>query len=1145
MNTFITNSTQKTLQSRIKTLVQSSVELKFLVSFFYFSGLPELYEGIRGNDAVTLRILVGLSIDIRNHKLLELADSSASSDNAAVNAFCADIVRSLCNKEHDNATFHKQVPFFIDMLRTGRLIIRKTHEPNHSKLYLFQLDNTQVHNNLFITGSSNLTRAGLSTQHEFNVEIGDYGYAEAHEYFEALWRDAVQITEEDSTKDKIITVIKEDTPLREVTPFAAYCLMLKSYLDSFETKDIGTVVIEKLKKAGYKEYTYQLDAIKMALATIEKYNGVIIADVVGLGKTVIACAVAMQLRKRGLIICPPNLAGDQNQKFGWARYAQQFDLHDWQVRSSGKLEEALEWLKTKAHDVEVVIVDEAHRFRNEDTRRYELLQNICRNKKVILLTATPFNNKPSDILALLKLFTTPKKSPITLESNIAQEFASYSQIFVRLNRIKKYHDSKKPQERARAEAEYKKLCGALPIDMKKVSACAHDLAQKIRSVIEPVTIRRNRLDLLTHPEYKHEVAELSTVADPQQWFFELNAQQLAFYTRVIGEYFAAPDDGGRFKGAIYKPFEYQKNTVTQDVLDAEYGAAESALDREENRRYQQERNLFDFMRRLLVKRFESSFGAFKKSIANFTQTTKACLQFIQQKKCYILDRDLIAKILECEDEEAEEALREYEDEIKRGEYPKHHKKYIPHKFARAKEFIADIKADIALFDKIMQELADLQLVEEDPKRERVVQKIHAVLNAPPHADEPGTRKVIIFSEYADTVYHLGAYLQHAFKQRVLVVEGTIGNALLEDIDSNFDASHNKQQDRYDILLATDKISEGFNLNRAGMVINYDIPWNPVRVIQRLGRINRISAKLFKELHIVNFFPSEQGAEVVRAKAIAEEKMFIIHNTLGEDTKIFDAAETPTPSKLYERINENPDTKEQESTYTRMLNIYKELQKEHPDIIDKLSTYPPRIKVAKGYTESNMIVFFKKKRLHVRMTQTNGDATVQNLYFEEVHDAIKCTPNTPALPWNTERFWNTYNAIQCTTPYHHAVKNNQSIESKALQTLNYLLLQQHTVPQLAPYQSFLRLLKEDIVYYGTLSQFTLRRIADLIPSRNPDDAAATAHATATPKKDVLAKDTITDIENIQEQLGPQYLQQTKENATDIATEIIIAMENIAQ
>lgn len=145
----------------------------------------------------------------------------------------------------------------------------------------------------------------------------------------------------------------------------------------------------------------------MAFSIIEKYNGVIISDVVELWKTITACEVAKHLKGRGIVICPTGLVGDENKKEGWKKYLEKFRLYDWEVRSFGKLEETLCFVN-EHDDIEIVIVNEAHRFRNQDTKSYKTLKNICRNKKVILLTATPFNNKPEDLLSLLSLFITAK-----------------------------------------------------------------------------------------------------------------------------------------------------------------------------------------------------------------------------------------------------------------------------------------------------------------------------------------------------------------------------------------------------------------------------------------------------------------------------------------------------------------------------------------------------------------------------------------------------------------------------------------------------------------------------------------------------------------------------------------------------------------
>ena len=310
MANFITNSKKSDLKKRLVELISKSEELKFLVGFFYFSGIRELYAALKTNPDVSIKILVGLNVDRFNFGLIEHADTDLSSDEEKTYKFFESIKKSLNTEIFDTEEFYRQVRYFVDLIKNDKLIIRKTYEPNHAKLYIFKLEQDQVGKNaLFITGSSNLTKAGLSTQNEFNVEISDYGFEDAEEYFDTLWNQAVKITEHEETKKKLIDVIEKETLIKEVSPFEAFCLVLKTYLDSFDQMKIGDTVISIMEKNGYKPYRYQLDAVKQALKIIDDYNGVIIADVVGLGKTIIACAIARQLSKRGIVICPPGLVG--------------------------------------------------------------------------------------------------------------------------------------------------------------------------------------------------------------------------------------------------------------------------------------------------------------------------------------------------------------------------------------------------------------------------------------------------------------------------------------------------------------------------------------------------------------------------------------------------------------------------------------------------------------------------------------------------------------------------------------------------------------------------------------------------------------------------------------------------------------------
>ena len=1107
---FITNDGGSELRSRLLALVENSEEMKFLVGFFYFSGIRELYQGLKNHPTSILKILVGMNVDKLNYRLVEYSeDDITQSDADKTESFLDNVRISLTDEGFDTQSFHEQVAFFIQLIKAERLVIRKTRDPNHAKIYFFHDHDNVMKKKLFITGSSNLTRPALTTQAEFNVEISDYGIQETEAYFDSLWEDSVKITEDDAARNELIKVIEKGTMVREITPFEAYALALKTYLDSFEQEEIGQSLVSLLEAKGYTPYQYQLDAVQQALAIIKNQGGVVIADVVGLGKTIIACAVARELDKRGIVICPPGLMGDKNKKSGWRMYLEQFQLPAWEVRSVGDLENTAEFVR-RVDNIEVVIIDEVHRFRNQDTQSYEQLRNICRDKIVIMLTATPLNNRPGDMLSLLKLFITPKKSTITLQNNLVGMFRSYKSIFKRLSNIKKNYNSPDADKRAKAQSDYETLFEESDIDLAKVMRRSSDLAGQIRHVIEPVTIRRNRLDLQNNPYYAEEVKNLSKVADPIEWYFELTPEQSALYDKIITTYFGHPDEGGQFKGAIYRPFEYE--TAKREGLSAK-----------ENFEFQQQRNLFDFMRRLMVKRFESSFGAFQQSIKRFKRINREALAFIEKTGKYIMDRALIEQIYSLEEDEIEDHLEDYAEELRKGDYPKNHRIYELTSYDFPDEFINDIKSDLALFDQILKELSEMDLVKDDPKSKCLMSNIDKVLNARMLPGEP-KRKIVIFSEYADTVSHLVKSLEPIYGDRLLVVSGNLSNTLNERIHANFDASHQEPHDDYDLLLSTDRISEGYNLNRAGMVINYDIPWNPVRVIQRVGRINRISKKVFEELYIVNFFPTEKGATLVKSREIATNKMFLIHEVLGEDAKIFDVDETPTAAALFNRIRQNPDEMEAESFYTTVLNRYLSIKAEYPDLVESLVDFPPRIKVAKGGEENELLVIFKKSRLYIQGINYDVEdgSEIAALTFEEALPRIECVEDSERLDLSPA-FWDYYNeARQVREPTHQPL-SPQSIEKKALNNLKTLITKDYE--KLKPYRDFIRMLLEDIMEYGTLPDFTLRRIANL----------ETMNASRL-------KDLVRDVKALQDDLGKNYLNTHKIKQTKLKPEIIIAIEN---
>ncbi|MFP4203320.1 MAG: helicase-related protein [Opitutales bacterium] len=1107
MKNFISNESDNTLNKRLREVIGLSAELKFLVGFFYFSGVRELFEAIRDNSELKINILVGLQADRSLGVLVEHGRDRNASDNEAAEQFFTSLRQAMNGEEFDTQAFLEQVNFFLDLIREDRLEIRKTLDPNHAKLYLFNLkeEHRLLRERLFITGSSNLTQAGLLSQREFNVEITDYGTQEAEAFFDLLWEDAVEITADDALKSRLLQIFREETLVAEITPYEAYALVLQKYAQLQAEKEVPKSAVETLVDVGYTPFTYQLDATRQTLSILEMHNGAIIADVVGLGKSIIASLAAKSLGRRGLIICPPGLIGDKNSNSGWRKYVEDFRLERWEVRSCGDLESIAEFVSDQGRDVEVVVIDEAHRFRNQDSKNYELLSRICRNRKVLLLTATPFNNSPGDIFALLKLFTIPGKSTLTLSDDLDQRFAEYRGIFRRLSYIKKNHASRDPAKRDRAASYYAALFDAPSIDLKKVEQRTRRLSREIRAVIEPVTIRRNRIDLRRDPHYKDEIAALSTIAGPEELFYELSSVQSAFYNKVIHDYFG---EDGRFCGAIYQPYRYES------------GADDSeSLNEKDNFAFQQQRNLFEFMRRLLVKRFESSFAAFECSIASFLRINRKALGFIEKTGRYILDRKLLNELSEKDETEILEELERFEARFEQeGAEPG--RKEVVYKiddFAMKERFLEDIKADIALFESIEKEISELGLLAEDPKATELIGSLQQTLQASPACGEP-KRKVIVFSEYVDTVRELAAVLEAAFPGRIFTVPGQLGAEKEKEMLANFDASLpiKRQADDYDILLASDKISEGFNLNRAGLIINYDIPWNPTRVIQRVGRINRIGKKVFAELRIQNFFPTEKGADIVKSRQIAADKMFMIHNTLGEDARIFSPDETPSASSLYNKINSNPEDNASESSFTEIRRMLAEIESEHPEVLEKVSKCAPRVKTAKSADNDWLTVFTLKGRDLFAQGRADAGAVPAEISIEEAIELIRCEYEAPRIPFS-EAFWQDYAAVRDFRKKHNLTPKQNSVEAQALNTINAFL----RTPEMAALHNFLKTLREDMTEYKTLPSNTLRRIADI-----------------GGKLEKAQK----ELTQLRAELGPDYLQQLKDRIGALNEEVIIAVEN---
>ncbi len=917
----ITNR-DKLLTDVINNILPSSKKLFFLVGYFYFSGFKEIYKNLEDKE---IKILIGLDIEkdfVNKIKEFEFIQNFNTSRGKAKENWKRSLV-SLFNDSDYFDTEEKQIAFklFLEKIKGGSLEIKKTLQPNHAKLYLFE--NKKEFNQggefpgTLITGSSNLTRSGLKGRQEINVVFRDNTFAEGKKLFENLWQEAIELVNKNNATEFLNDVIEKIWLDKLPKPFLLYVRVLEEYF-SLEKNEIIKLPAE-ITKEKFLNLKYQIDAIAQSLEIIKKHSGVIISDVVGLGKSIIASAVAHNLRLKTIIICPPHL------KEQWNDYRFDFDFNA-KIYASGSIEKVL---NEDINDEEkLIIVDESHKYRNEETGDYANLHKLCQGNKVILLTATPFNNRPQDIFSMIKLFQIPAKSTLQTVDNLSYQFKKL---------IKEYKDIQKSQKEKKETEE-------------KIKQRIRQLAEQIRNILSPLVIRRSRLDLKAIDEYRKDLEkqklEFPKVKDPKILEYDL-ADLTDLYKKTL-EKIAPENEHGGFIGARYKSTIYLKDIDKyKEKITKEFG--------DTNLFKQAQINLAKFMRRLLVRRFESSVFAFKHSIDSIIYSSENIKDWYEKigkvpiyKKGGLPD---IEKLQEATGEDLDEDLEDINFDEQLKKYVDKGLQLIDKKELKV-SFIKDLKKDISLLKEIRDEWFK-NSVGKDPKLDYFTKTIQDQLSKDP------TRKIIVFTEFADTAN----YLYDNLKNHLRVLKYTSADSSStnkQTLKENFDAGYHKQKNDFDVLIATDAISEGYNLHRAGTIFNYDIPYNPTRVIQRVGRINRINKKVFDDLYIYNFFPTATGEKETRTKQISTLKIAMIHALLGEDTKVLTSDEEL--ESFYRRgFRQALENQEELSWDVSYLNFLKNLKHSSAEVFKEVRDIPKRVRIKRTIKKNvkGVLVFGKK------------------------------------------------------------------------------------------------------------------------------------------------------------------------------------------
>lgn len=701
----------------------------------------------------------------------------------------------------------------INFLKKKNVEIRiYTKDFLHGKAYIFD--------NLVVVGSSNFTRAGLTSNTELNIVSLE---AEA-EYIRKRWFDKFWDQASDF-KEELIKILEESRfGSKEYSP---YQIFIKT-LYELQKEDLKFDEDEEKLKEGYIKTRvnlaeFQEDAVRRVFSRLKKYSAVLVADSVGLGKTWIAKKVIEEFgfykRRNFLIVCPAQIRGM------WTKEIKDLRLSE-NILSQEAL--ALDDFKKKAtkvcggslKEVSLVVVDESHNFRNPLSNRWENLFNLLEEIRkenqqkpyVLFLTATPINNTLWDLYwqIMLMLYSNQKAF---LKQGITGIFEYFKNV-----------------------------------EKRQDPALLNDLLNEI-------SIRRTRNFIKDN--YPDAEINGSLINFPDRVLenvdYELEKTYQGMYkdiSHIISE---------ELTMAYYRILEYkkvEKLSTEEEMLKGRMIALEGIF------------------KTILLKRLESSVEAFRKSVDNQIKFLEKLGRYLEKGK--LLRKELFNKYVVGLDEESLEEIKIKLEDINLDDYDK-------------EGLFDDIKKDEQLLKKIYKKVAPIT-PEKDAKLIKFKDMLYKLAKE---------GQIVVFTYYADTLEYISRDLKEDLKFKKFNIESISGKVPSTKRGEIIDEFFNKKTD---ILLSTDVLSEGMNLQTAQFVINYDLHWNPTRMIQRAGRIDRIGSP-FKEIYVYNFFPEKELEDLLRLVSILQGKIRNIDSSIGLDQTILGETIHPKVFGTIRRIKE--------------------------------------------------------------------------------------------------------------------------------------------------------------------------------------------------------------------------------------------------
>ena len=901
--------------------------------------------------------------------------------------------------EKERNEFLKGVPDIVEGIRSGKIACRVYRkEKFHAKAYITHA-RMEVVGSAALVGSSNFSFPGLTENIELNIQITGRPVTVLQEWYEEHWAKA-----EDVTLD-VLSVIE-----RQIQAYSPFDVYTKALYEFFRGHEMTASEWEETRSKMFSKLDrYQKEAYWALMKIARQHGGSFLCDGVGLGKTFVGLMLIERLilhEGKRVVLFAPKAA----KEAVWEPH-----LRDWLPHIGGGTDfsnlavfshtdlnrkgDFPERFRRIAELADVVIIDEAHHFRNpgrqgEDQgdddrsryyRLYDLLDGSVRPKTLFMLTATPINNRLSDFRHMTELFS--RKN----ESYFAQTLGVHN-----------------------LRAHFNNLEKALRKRLGDESGIGDNLAEV--------------QETLTSDEiFRHLVVQRSRAYARESQIRE-NRTAAAFPERkppIVAEY-SIRQTYGRLLDLLEKAFERKEPLFTLPIYYplAYYKGDDKSIDPfDENRQKQ----VVGLIRTGFLKRFESSVAAFEMScdrlmrkllafleVHSETDAEKKRLDRWKHQNAEVLDfvthrqfdlwKD--ADVEDADEDIIPEEFLESVTKLSRDEY----------------EVVEMIQETFLDLDQIVSFLEEAKKFE--PRHDDKLKKLIRLLKSKDLEGE----KVLIFTEFADTARYLFQQLTEAGIQGVAQVDSaTKGNRaeILQRFSPYYNGTNSaklRQQGKEEIrvLLSTDVLSEGLNLQDASRMMNYDIHWNPVRLMQRIGRVDRRMNPMIEEallrdhpevaasrgkVFFWNFLPPDELNALLTLYTKVTQKTLLISKTLGiEGKKLF------RPEDDYEALREFNHAYEGTKTVVEMMHLeYQALVQEHPELLDRLKGLPGaffsgRKRPAKG--TRGVFFCYALPALDKETGEFTEEAGTTRWYLHdmnkntilddpgEIIESLRCKPDTP-------------------------------------------------------------------------------------------------------------------------------------------------------